>query len=116
MRREYSTTSSKERVLRTTGLTEVRNVRYADDFKLFCRDRASAEKMFQLVKIFLKDRLKLDISEKKSKIVNLRKGYSQILDTILSLPKIYIAALLKYVVTLKYANFFISLDYVGYPK
>lgn len=35
--------------------------------------------MFKLVKIFLKDRLKLDISEKKSKIVNLRKGYSYFL-------------------------------------
>ena len=35
--------------------------------------------MFTLVKIFLKDRLKLDISEKKSKIVNLRKGYSYFL-------------------------------------
>lgn len=62
-----------------TNLTEVKIVRYADDFKLFCRDRASAEKMFKLVKIFLKDRLKLDISEKKSKIVNLRKGYSYFL-------------------------------------
>ncbi|ERT65598.1 hypothetical protein HMPREF0202_02768, partial [Cetobacterium somerae ATCC BAA-474] len=55
---------------------EVRIVRYADDFKLFCRDRGSAEKMFKLVKIFLKDRLKLEISEKKSKIVNLRKEFS----------------------------------------
>ncbi|MGL5313871.1 MAG: reverse transcriptase domain-containing protein, partial [Peptostreptococcaceae bacterium] len=78
-RREYSTLGNKERALRDTNLTEVRIVRYADDFKLFCRDRASAEKMFKLVKIFLKDRLKLEISEKKSKIVNLRKEYSTFL-------------------------------------
>ncbi|MGL5056520.1 MAG: hypothetical protein ACRC6A_04000 [Fusobacteriaceae bacterium] len=32
--------------------------------------------MFKLVKIFLKDRLKLEISEKKSKILNRRKEYS----------------------------------------
>ena len=76
---KYSCTSNKSRALRTTKVTEVRIIRYADDFKLFCRDRASAEKMFKLVKIFLKDRLKLEISEKKSKIVNLRKEYSNFL-------------------------------------
>ncbi|MGL6023790.1 MAG: group II intron reverse transcriptase/maturase, partial [Cetobacterium sp.] len=75
-RREYSSVGKKERALKGTNLTEVRTVRYADDFKLFCRDRGSAEKMFKLVKIFLRDRLKLEISEKKSKIVNLRKEYS----------------------------------------
>lgn len=78
-KREYFNASTKSRALKETNLTEVKIVRYADDFKLFCRDRASAEKMFKLVKIFLKDRLKLDISEKKSKIVNLRKGYSYFL-------------------------------------
>ncbi|MGL5803048.1 MAG: group II intron reverse transcriptase/maturase [Cetobacterium sp.] len=78
-KKEYSNASNKYKVLKETNLTEVKIVRYADDFKLFCRDRASAEKMFKLVKIFLKDRLKLDISEKKSKIVNLRKEYSYFL-------------------------------------
>lgn len=75
-KREYSSIGKKERALKGTNLTEVRIVRYADDFKLFCRDRGSAEKMFKLVKIFLRDRLKLEISEKKSKIVNLRKEFS----------------------------------------
>ncbi|MGL5057114.1 MAG: reverse transcriptase domain-containing protein, partial [Fusobacteriaceae bacterium] len=75
-KREYSTLGNKVAVLKDTNLTEVRIIRYADDFKLFCRDRGSAEKMFKLVKIFLRDRLKLEISEKKSKIVNLRKEYS----------------------------------------
>lgn len=54
-------------------------MRYADDFKLFCRNRESAEKMFKLVKIFLRDRLKLEISPEKSKIVNLRKQSSDFL-------------------------------------
>ncbi|MGL4946110.1 MAG: group II intron reverse transcriptase/maturase [Cetobacterium sp.] len=75
-KREYPFLRNKERALKGTNLTEVRIIRYADDFKLFCRDRCSAEKMFKLVKIFLKDRLKLEVSEKKSKIVNLRKEYS----------------------------------------
>lgn len=78
-KREYSTLINKGRALKRTNLTEVRIVRYADDFKLFCRDGDSAEKMFKLVKVFLKDRLKLEISEKKSKIVNLRKEFSTFL-------------------------------------
>jgi group II intron reverse transcriptase/maturase len=78
-RREYSTLSHKVFALKKTKLTEVRIVRYADDFKLFCRDRGSAEKMFKLVKTFLKDRLKLEISQKKSKVVNLRRQYSYFL-------------------------------------
>lgn len=69
----------KKRALKDTNLTEVKIVRYADDFKLFCRDRGSAEKMFKLVKVFLRDRLKLEISEKKSKIVKLRKELSTFL-------------------------------------
>lgn len=78
-RREYSTLSHKVFALKKTKLTEVRTIRYADDFKLFCRDRGSAEKMFKLVKTFLKDRLKLEISQKKSKVVNLRRQYSYFL-------------------------------------
>jgi len=54
-------------------------VRYADDFKIFCRDYKTAERTFHAVKGWLKDRLKLDISPEKSKIVNLRKSYSEFL-------------------------------------
>ena len=63
----------------TTKLKEVHIVRYADDFKLFCRKREDAEKVFIAVKLWLQDRLKLDISEEKSKIVNLKKHYSEFL-------------------------------------
>ncbi|MGL5099329.1 MAG: group II intron reverse transcriptase/maturase [Fusobacteriaceae bacterium] len=76
----YKKRHSKERAMRgSTKLTEIRLVRYADDFKLFCRTREDAEKIFKLAKIFLKEKLKLDISENKSKIVNLRKKRSQFL-------------------------------------
>ena len=54
-------------------------VRYADDFKLFCRKRSDAEKVFIAVKLWLQDRLKLEISEEKSKIVNLKRHYSEFL-------------------------------------
>ena len=54
-------------------------VRYADDFKLFCRKRSDAEKVFIAVKLWLKDRLKLEIRKKKKKIVNLKRHYSEFL-------------------------------------
>ena len=63
----------------TTKLKEVHIVRYADDFKLFCRKRSDAEKVFIAVKLWLQDRLKLEISEEKSKIVNLKRHYSEFL-------------------------------------
>ncbi len=54
-------------------------VRYADDFKIFCRKKSDADKVFLAVKLWLKDRLKLEISEDKSKVVNLKKQYSEFL-------------------------------------
>lgn len=65
--------------LKKTRLKEMRIVRYADDFKIFCRNYNSAKRTFYAIKGWLKDRLKLDISSEKSKIVNLRKHYSNFL-------------------------------------
>ncbi len=63
----------------TTNLKEVYIVRYADDFKLFCRKRSDAEKVFIAVKQWLNDRLKLEVSDEKSKIINLKRHYSEFL-------------------------------------
>ena len=63
----------------TTNLKEVYIVRYADDFKLFCKNKGDAEKVLAAVKQWLKDRLKLEVSEEKSKITNLKKHYSEFL-------------------------------------
>lgn len=65
--------------LRNTNLKECYIVRYADDFKIFCRNRKDAENMFTATKSWLKERLGLDISPDKSKIVNLKKQYSEFL-------------------------------------
>lgn len=65
--------------LRKTNLKEMYIVRYADDFKIFCRKRSDADKIFIAVKLWLKDRLKLQISEEKSKVVNLKRHYSEFL-------------------------------------
>lgn len=51
-------------------------VRYADDFKIFCKARSDADKIFIATKAWLKERLMLDISPEKSKVVNLKKDYS----------------------------------------
>lgn len=71
---------NKYKVLRSkSNLKECYIVRYADDFKIFCKDYKSAEKIYHASKNWLKDRLGLDISEDKSQIVNLRNNYSEFL-------------------------------------
>ncbi len=77
--KKYSKKSNKYTSLRKTGLTEVKLIRYADDFKLMCRSHKDATKMFKITKQFLKHRLKLDISPEKSKVVNLRRKTSEFL-------------------------------------
>ena len=70
---------NKYQNLRTTNLKECYIVRYADDFKLFCRKRSDAVKLFEATKQWLKERLGLDISPEKSRIVNLKRHYSDFL-------------------------------------
>lgn len=65
--------------LKKTDLKEMFIVRYADDFKIFCRSYNEAQKMFVAVKKWLKDRLGLEISPEKSKITNLRKQSTEFL-------------------------------------
>lgn len=64
---------------RKSQLKEMYMVRYADDFKIFCRKRSDADKVFIAVKQWISSRLKLEISSEKSKIVNLKKSYSEFL-------------------------------------
>ncbi len=77
---KYSVETSRYTPLRRTSkMKEVFIVRYADDFKLFCKTRSDAEKLFAATKQWLAERLKLEVSKEKSKIVNLKKGYSDFL-------------------------------------
>lgn len=71
--------SKKYRELRKTKLKECYIVRYADDFKIFCRKYSDAIRLFEATKAWLKERLGLDISPEKSKIVNLKHDYSDFL-------------------------------------
>lgn len=72
-------TSGKLYILKKSNLKECRLVRYADDFKIFCRTKGDAEKIFIATEKWLKERLDLTISPEKSKIVNLKKHYSEFL-------------------------------------
>jgi group II intron reverse transcriptase/maturase len=64
---------------RDTDLKEIYIIRYADDFKLICRERETAEKVYAGTKLWLKDRLGLEVNEEKSKIVDVRIGSSEFL-------------------------------------
>ena len=77
----------KYSALRRTKLKECYIVRYADDFKIFCRKRSDAVKLFKATKQWLMDRLGLEISPEKSKIVNLKRHYSNFLGFRLKLHK-----------------------------
>ncbi|MCR8983322.1 group II intron reverse transcriptase/maturase [Brevibacillus laterosporus] len=75
----YSRNDNKYMALKKTSLKEGYIVRYADDFKILCRDWKTAQKWYHAVKLYLQDRLKLDISPEKSQIQNLRKRPSEFL-------------------------------------
>lgn len=71
--------SNAYHAFKQSNLKEMYIVRYADDFKIFCRRRSDANRVFIAAKAWLSERLKLEISEEKSRIVNLKKGYSEFL-------------------------------------
>ena len=56
----------------STKLKEMWIVRYADDFRIFCKTKRDAEKTKIAIEKWLKDRLRLDISQEKTRIVNTR--------------------------------------------
>lgn len=62
-----------------TNLKDGFIVRYADDFKIMCRTYAEAKRYYYATVDFLKTRLSLEISEEKSKVVNLKKNSSNFL-------------------------------------
>lgn len=51
--------------MKTTKLKEMFIVRYADDFRIFCRDKKSAVKTMIAVTNWVKERLKLEVSPEK---------------------------------------------------
>ncbi len=79
-RHNYTLLENKCRALKkSSNLREVKFVRYADDFKVYCRTRKDAEIYYKLIKTFIEKRLRLEISTEKSKIINLKRKKSAFL-------------------------------------
>lgn len=64
---------------RKSNLKEIHIVRYADDFRIFCKTYEAAQRVLYATKAWLKERLKLDISDEKTRIVDVKNHYSEFL-------------------------------------
>lgn len=86
--RKYSTRKNKAgceilsngyTAMKLTNLKEMRIVRYADDFRIFCRTKTDAEKAMIAITQWLQERLKLEVSPEKTRVVNVKRRYSEFL-------------------------------------
>ena len=67
------------KIMRKTGLKEMYIVRYADDFRIFCRTKADADRTKVAVTQWLSDRLKLEVSPEKTRVVNVKRQCAEFL-------------------------------------
>ncbi|WP_070040926.1 group II intron reverse transcriptase/maturase, partial [Robinsoniella peoriensis] len=67
------------RLRQKSKLKEIYIVRYADDFKIICRTKTDATRIFIATQQWLKERLKLDISPEKSGITDIRRSTTEFL-------------------------------------
>lgn len=89
-------------IMKKTNLKEMFEVRYADDFRVFCRTKTDAENVKIAVTQWLWERLKLEVSQEKTRVVNLKRHYSDFLGFQIKVkPKGKIKGQNKYVVTSK---------------
>ena len=66
-------------MMRRTNLKEMHIIRYADDFRIFCKTKEDAVKTKEAVTKWIEERLKLEVSPEKTRIVNTRKRWSEFL-------------------------------------
>jgi group II intron reverse transcriptase/maturase len=67
------------RQMKNTELKEMHIVRYADDFRIFCKTKEEAIKTKEAVTKWIEERLRLEVSPEKTRIVNTRKRWSEFL-------------------------------------
>ena len=67
------------RVMKRTKMKEAFIVRYADDFRVFCRTKSDAKRIKIAVTQWLSERLRLEVSEEKTRIVNVKRQSSDFL-------------------------------------
>ena len=60
-------------------MKEMHIIRYADDFRIFCRTKEDAVRTKEAVTAWIEERLKLEVSPEKTRIVNTRKRWSEFL-------------------------------------
>lgn len=67
------------RLMKNTDMKEMHIIRYADDFRIFCRTKEDAVRTKEAVTKWIEDRLRLEVSPEKTRIVNTRKRWSEFL-------------------------------------
>lgn len=67
------------KAMRRTQLKEMYIVRYADDFRIFCKTKTAAERTKIAITQWLKERLKLEVNADKTRVVNVKRKYSEFL-------------------------------------
>lgn len=67
------------KIMRKTELKEMYIVRYADDFRIFCRTKTDADRAKTAVTQWLSDRLKLEVSPEKTRVVNVKRQCTEFL-------------------------------------
>lgn len=73
--------------MKKTNLKEMHLIRYADDVRILCRTRSQGNKAVMASKLWLNERLKLQVSEEKTRVVNLRKQHSEFLGIKINVTK-----------------------------
>lgn len=77
--REVFDKSHGYRIMKKTNLKEMYIIRYADDFRIFCRSKEDALRTKEAVTAWITERLRLEVSPEKTRIVNVRKRYLEFL-------------------------------------
>jgi len=76
---KYSHRHKYNALKKSSKLKECFIVRYADDFKILCKNKNTTNKIFHAVKLWLQERLSLEINTEKSKVINMKTESSEFL-------------------------------------
>lgn len=71
--------SNGYRAMKKSRLKEMHIIRYADDVRILCRTRSQANRTATATMLWLQDRLKLQVSEEKTRVVNVKKSNTEFL-------------------------------------
>lgn len=72
-------TKNGYKAMRKTNLKEMYIVRYADDFRVFCKTKNAAKRTKIAITQWIQERLKLEVSPNKTRVINVKRKYSEFL-------------------------------------